>query len=610
MAAVYQVASLYVGDLHTDVTEAMLYEKFCPFGPVISIRVSRDVATRRSLGYAYINFQQTGVAERAMETMNFEVINGRPIRIMWCQRDPGLRKSGLGNVFIKNLDESINSKLLNDTFSSFGNILSCKVAYDDHGSKGYGFIHFETQEAANKAIQSLNGMILNERRVFVGHFKTRKERELENAAKVTGFTNVYIKNFGEDMDDNRLKEIFSAYGTTLSVRVMVDADGRSRGFGFVNFEKHEDAQKAVTDLNGKEMNGCIVYVGRAKKKAERQNELRLKYELFKQELRAKFHGVNLYVKNLNDSMDDEILRKEFQKFGTITSAKVMKESGHSKGYGFVCFLTPEEATKAITEMNGRIIRRKPLYVALAQRKEDRNRMLAKCYMQRSRVIRPVLSCPVTDSLQQPANYFPVMPQPSNRALFNPGPIAPVRPTAHWSLQQSNPAYCQPQRASVWTVPTRCPIPKMNAMKTFPQPGRVSPQSQRVVVFDTHTLGTQPQMNQAVMHSMSQCKCPTAEPGQVAEPAVHIQSGEAQTAGILTVRPQQDQKQILGEQMYPLIQNMNAALARKITGMLLELDNSEILQMLDSPEHLHSKVEEAVAALQDHQAVESVADPQM
>merc|ERR1712154_510654 len=343
--ASYPMASLYVGDLAKDVTEAMLFEKFSSAGPVLSIRVCRDMISRMSLGYAYVNFQQPADAERALDTMNFDVLKGKPIRIMWSQRDPSLRRSGVGNVFIKNLEKTIDNKAMYDTFSAFGNILSCKVAQDASGdSKGYGFVHFETEEAAMNAIQKVNGMLLNEKKVFVGRFVPRKEREKELGEKAKKFTNVYIKKFGKITSYKVVKEKDGAQGE--GSEIMADESGKNKGFGFVSFEDSESAEKAVDELNGAEMFGKTLYVGRAQKKAERQQELKKKFEQLKLERLNRYQGVNLYVKNLDDTIDDERLRKEFTPYGTISSARVMCEEGRSKGFGFVCFSSPAPGAEA------------------------------------------------------------------------------------------------------------------------------------------------------------------------------------------------------------------------------------------------------------------------
>lgn len=616
----YPMASLYVGDLHQDVTEAMLYEKFSPAGPILSIRVCRDMITRRSLGYAYVNFQQPADAERALDTMNFDVIKGKPVRIMWSQRDPSLRKSGVGNIFIKNLDKSIDNKALYDTFSAFGNILSCKVVCDENGSKGYGFVHFETQEAAERAIEKMNGMLLNDRKVFVGRFKSRKEREAELGARAKEFTNVYIKNFGEDMDDERLKEVFCKYGPALSVKVMTDESGKSKGFGFVSFERHEDAQKAVDDMNQKELNGKQIYVGRAQKKVERQTELKRKFEQMKQDRITRYQGVNLYVKNLDDGIDDERLRKEFTPFGTITSAKVMMEGGRSKGFGFVCFSSPEEATKAVTEMNGRIVATKPLYVALAQRKEERQAHLTNQYMQRMASVRAVPN-PVITPYQPapPSGYFmAAIPQTQNRAAYYPaGQLTQLRPSPRWTAQGARPHPFQNMPGAIRPAAPRPPT--FSAMRpTSSQVPRVM-SAQRVANTSTQTMGPRPAAAAAAtapaVRAVPQYKYAagvrnpqqhlSAQPQvTMQQPAVHVQGQEPLTASMLASAPPQEQKQMLGERLFPLIQNMHPTLAGKITGMLLEIDNSELLHMLESPESLRSKVDEAVAVLQAHQAKEA------
>ncbi|XP_033982384.1 embryonic polyadenylate-binding protein-like isoform X2 [Trematomus bernacchii] len=633
----YPLASLYVGDLHSDVTEAMLYQKFSPAGPIMSIRVCRDIITRRSLGYAYINFQQPADAECALDTMNYDVIKGRPIRIMWSQRDPGLRKSGVGNIFIKNMDESIDNKALYDTFSAFGNILSCKVVCDEKGSKGYGFVHFETQEAANRAIDTMNGMLLNDRKVqktgkqlesgnvnpmanllgrtcqlshlsFVGHFKSRKEREMEFGTQAMKFTNVYIKNFGEEYTEEKLKEVFATFGRTLSVRVMRDDRGRSRGFGFVNYANHEDAQQAVDDMNGKDINGKTIFVGRAQKRLERQGELKRKFDQIKQDRIQRYQGVNLYVKNLDDTIDDERLGKEFAPYGTITSAKVMTDGSQSKGFGFVCFSSPEEATKAVTEMNGRIIATKPLYVALAQRREERKAILTNKYMQRISTIRTMPS-PIIDSYQQ-AGYYMTVPQPPTRSFYSPNAVSNMRPVPRWTGQPQRLQGPYSNQFVGPSVPRRGPTPIATVRQASTQAPRIISCSHKTSKL--YNIGTQTQggrtdvagmtrggqykystavrnVQQVVNIPQSMARIQVVPAPMMEPPPVHFGGREPLTASMLASAPPMDQKQLLGERLYPVIHSQHPNLAGKITGMLLEIDNSELLHMLDTPDSLNAKM---------------------
>lgn len=559
-------ASLYVGELNPTVNEAALFEIFSPIGQVASIRVCRDAVTKKSLGYAYVNYHKQDDGEKAIEDLNYSLIEGRPCRIMWSQRDPSLRRNGDGNIFIKNLHPAIDNKALHDTFSAFGKILSCKVATDDMGmSKCFGFVHYETGEAAEAAIENVNGMLLNDREVFVGKHISKKDRESKFEEMKANFTNVYVKNINLDWSDDKLKEFFAPYGAITSIYLEKDQEGKSKGFGFINFESHEQAVKAVADLNDTDVDGQRIYVGRAQKKRERIEELKKQYESTRLEKLSKYQGVNLFIKNLDDTIDSEKLEEEFKPFGAITSARVMvDETGKSKGFGFVCFSSPEEATKAITEMNQRMVLGKPLYVALAQRKDVRRSQLEQQIAARNQMrMQNAAAAGGIPGQFMPPMYF------GQQGFFPPNgargqaPFPPQNP--QMMMRRGQP---------------------MGGFEQWPRPG---PNGQPMPVYGVPQ--GYPEFNGRQQRGYN----PNFRPNQKRQ--------QRDLAGLIANVPEDQQKRILGEELYPKIVATGKAqepeAAGKITGMMLDLENEEILALLEDDELFNTHFEDALTAFEEY-----------
>ncbi|GAB4839322.1 Polyadenylate-binding protein 8 [Ancistrocladus abbreviatus] len=599
----FVTTSLYVGDLESNVNDSQLYDLFNQIGQVVSVRVCRDLTTRRSLGYGYVNYSNPQDAARALDVLNFTLLNGKTIRIMYSHRDPSIRKSGTGNIFIKNLDKSIDHKALHDTFSSFGNILSCKIATDANGqSKGYGFVQFDNEESAQNAIDKLNGMLINDKQVYVGHFLRKQERE--SAWNKTRFNNVYVKNLSESTTDEDLMKIFGEFGIITSAVVMRDADGKSKGFGFVNYESADDAAKAVDALNGNKFDDKEWYVGRAQKKSERELELKGKFEQSMKEAADKYQGANLYIKNLDDSIDDEKLKELFSEFGKITSCKVMRDpSGISRGSGFVAFSTPEEASRALAEMNGKMIVSKPLYVALAQRKEERRARLQVQFSQ----MRPVAMAPSV-APRMPM-YPPGAPGLGQQIFYGQAPPM-LPPQAGFGYQQQLVPGMRPGAAPLpnYFVPMihqgqqgqrpggrRGAGPVQQGQQPMPVMQQMLPRGRVYRYPPGRNMPDVPMAGVAggmlpVSYDMGGMPMRDAGIGQ----PVPI---TALATALANASPDQ-QRTMLGESLYPLVDAIERDNAAKVTGMLLEMDQTEVLHLLESPEALKAKVAEAMEVLRN------------
>lgn len=159
--------------------------------------------------------------------------------------------------------------------------------------------------------------------------KSEREVAVEDHTKQR-FTNIYVKNIALDVTEDELSDLFGTFGRVSSLMIQRDEYNHSKGFGFVNFEAPEDAEKAVSKLHDYEFRGKKLFVSRAQKKSEREDELRRQHEYqVRVQTPSKYQGVNLYVKNLADDVDDALLRDEFARYGQITSAKVMRDENVS-----------------------------------------------------------------------------------------------------------------------------------------------------------------------------------------------------------------------------------------------------------------------------------------
>ncbi|KAG4304102.1 hypothetical protein PORY_002466 [Pneumocystis oryctolagi] len=168
-----QEATIYVGNLDERTTDAILWELFLQCGPVVNVHLPKylyeiDRVSQTHQGFGFCEFLTVEDADYACRIMNQIKLYGKPIR---ASADKKNTIEIGAELFVGNLDPLVNEKVLYDTFSVFGMLVAPpKIARDDNGqSKCFGFISFDSFEAADAAIEGMNNQFLMNKSISVSY---------------------------------------------------------------------------------------------------------------------------------------------------------------------------------------------------------------------------------------------------------------------------------------------------------------------------------------------------------------------------------------------------------------------------------------------------------
>jgi polyadenylate-binding protein len=215
--------------------------------------------------FAFITFDSTQARQRAVTEMNYTRLDSHTILVVPC--DQGTKRrigSHEGNLFVKNIDPSIDEAPLHDAFSNFGDVLSVHIRRDAAGkSLGFGFIQFARPEDAESAMGDLQGASINNHPIEIRRYL----KPFQNPEAT--FKNVYVKSTSGNLPDglntdDGLRDFMSQFGEVQSAVVKypprVPEVARLAGcFGLCNFEDHDCAKRAVEELDGQTIGDYVIH---------------------------------------------------------------------------------------------------------------------------------------------------------------------------------------------------------------------------------------------------------------------------------------------------------------------------------------------------------------
>ncbi|XP_059469694.1 ELAV-like protein 3 isoform X4 [Neocloeon triangulifer] len=362
----------------------------------------------------------------------------------------GSQEESKTNLIVNYLPQTMTQEEIRSLFSSIGEVESCKLIRDkvtdgipgkspsifdvrtaltgdsQHigQSLGYGFVNYHRPEDAEKAINTLNGLRLQNKTIKVSYARPSSEA-------IKG-ANLYVSGLPKNMTQQDLENLFSPYGRIITSRILCDnitvrqfvggAEDKlpclSKGVGFIRFDQRVEAERAIQELNGtipkgstepitvkfannpsnnnKALPPLAAYLtpqarrfggpihhptGRFStgKAVLAINKGLQRYSPLAGDLLANSmlpgnamngSGWCIFVYNLAPETEENVLWQLFGPFGAVQSVKVIRDlqTNKCKGFGFVTMTNYDEAVVAIQSLNGYTLGNRVLQVSFKTNK--------------------------------------------------------------------------------------------------------------------------------------------------------------------------------------------------------------------------------------------------
>ncbi|NXI50742.1 NUCL protein, partial [Chloroceryle aenea] len=294
-----------------------------------------DVRIGASKRFGYVDFSSAEDLDKALQ-LNGKKLMGLEIKLEKAKSKETMKENkkerDARTLFVKNLPYRLTEEEMREVFE---NALEIRIVMNKEGnSKGMAYVEFKTEAEANKALEEKQGSEIDGRAMVIDFTGEKSHQDHQKGGGDRESKTLIVNNLSYAASEETLQELFKK---ASSIKMPQTNQGRPKGYAFVEFPTAEDAKEALNSCNNTEIEGRAIRLEFSSPAWQKGNT----------NARGGFNqqSKTLFVRGLSEDTTEETLRESFE--GSISARIVTdRDTGSSKGFGFVDFSSAEDAKAA------------------------------------------------------------------------------------------------------------------------------------------------------------------------------------------------------------------------------------------------------------------------